>query len=175
MRPRPLLTGWRTARPRRLRRTALTATIAVLLAMLGLSGSFAPSASAAGTLISQSRPVLASSLESANFPAGAIVDGDPTTRWASVQNSDPQWIQIDLGAGATVNQVELDWEVAYASAYQLQTSNDGTTWTTVYSTTTSTGGNQVLNVTGAGRYIRMYGTARGTQYGYSLYEFGVYS
>ena len=178
MRPRPpllgRLTGRRTARPRRLRRTALSVTIAVLLAMLGFGGSLAPSASAAGTLISQSRPVLASSLESANFPAGAVVDGDPTTRWASVQNSDPQWIQIDLGAGATINQVELDWEVAYASAYQLQTSNDGTTWTSIYSTTTSTGGNQVLNVTGAGRYIRVLGTARGTQYGYSLFEFKVY-
>ena len=175
MRPRSLFAGRWTQRPRRFRRTALSVTIAVLLAMLGFGGTFAPTASAAGTLISQSRPVLASSLESANFPAGAIVDGDPTTRWASVQNNDPQWIQIDLGAGATISQVELDWEVAYASAYQLQTSNDGTTWTSIYSTTTSTGGNQVLNVTGAGRYLRVYGTARGTQYGYSLYEFGVYS
>jgi beta-glucosidase len=29
-------------------------------------------------------------------------------------------------------------------------------------------------VTGTGRYIRMYGTARATQYGYSLWEFQVY-
>jgi hypothetical protein len=29
-------------------------------------------------------------------------------------------------------------------------------------------------VSGSGRYIRMYGTARGTRYGYSLYEFQVY-
>ena len=30
-------------------------------------------------------------------------------------------------------------------------------------------------MTGTGRYIRMYGTARGTQYGYSLWEFQVFA
>src|SRR5260370_15055799 len=71
-------------------------------------------------------------------------------------------------------QVPLDWEAAYATAFQVQTSNDGSTWTTIYSTTTGTGGTQNLNVTGTGRYVRMYGTARATGYGYSLWEFHVY-
>jgi F5/8 type C domain len=57
---------------------------------------------------------------------------------------------------------------------QIQTSNDNSTWTTIYSATTGTGGTQTLNVAGSGRYIRMYGTARATQYGYSIYEFQVY-
>ncbi len=52
-------------------------------------------------------------------------------------------------------------------------STDNTNWTTIYSTTTGTGGIQTLSVTGTGRYIRMYGTARATQYGYSLWEFQV--
>jgi hypothetical protein len=34
---------------------------------------------------------------------------------------------------------------------------------------------QTLPVSGTGRYIRMYGTARATPYGYSLWEFGVYT
>ena len=54
-------------------------------------------------------------------------------------------------------------------------STDNTNWTTIYSTTTGTGGNQTLSVTGTGRYIRMYGTARATQYGYSLWEFQVFT
>jgi hypothetical protein len=29
-------------------------------------------------------------------------------------------------------------------------------------------------VTGSGRYVRLTGTQRGTGFGYSLYEFGVY-
>jgi hypothetical protein len=33
---------------------------------------------------------------------------------------------------------------------------------------------QTLNVSGSGRYVRMYGTKRATQYGYSLWEFQVY-
>jgi len=36
-----------------------------------------------------------------------------------------------------------------------------------------TGGVQTLNVSGSGRYVRMYGTARALQYGYSLWEFQV--
>jgi beta-glucosidase len=36
-------------------------------------------------------------------------------------------------------------------------------------------GTQTLNVSGTGRYIWMYGTARATGYGYSLWEFGIYS
>ena len=31
-----------------------------------------------------------------------------------------------------------------------------------------------LPVSGSGRYVRMYGTARGTPYGYSLWELQVY-
>ena len=69
----------------------------------------------------------------------------------------------------------LNWETAYATAFQIQVSADGTTWTTIYSTTTGTGGTQTLTVSGTGRYIRMYGTARATPYGYSLWEFGVYT
>src|SRR6185437_3851333 len=53
-------------------------------------------------------------------------------------------------------------------------SNDNSTWTSIFSTTTGTGGTQTLNVSGSGRYIRMFGTARGTQFGYSLWEFSVF-
>ena len=68
----------------------------------------------------------------------------------------------------------LDWETAYATAFQIQTSSNGSTWTTIYSTTTGTGGDQTLNVTGTGRYVRMYGTARATPYGFpSIVAFDV--
>ncbi len=67
------------------------------------------------------------------------------------------------------------WETAYGKAFQIQVSPDATTWTTIFSTTTGTGGTQTLPVTGTGRYIRMDGTVRGTQWGYSLWEFQVYS
>jgi beta-glucosidase len=127
----------------------------------------------AATLLSQGRPATASSTEGAGTPASAAVDGDTSTRWSSAF-SDPQWLQVDLGATATVSQVVLSWEAAYGTAFQLQTSDDAVSWTTIYSTTTGTGGTQTVDVTGTGRYVRMYGTARATGYGYSLWELQVY-
>jgi hypothetical protein len=120
------------------------------------------------------RPTTASSAQSASFPASAATDGNTGTRWSSAF-SDPQWLEVDLGSSQPICRVTLNWETAYATAYQIQTSADGTNWTTIYSTTTGTGGTQTLNVSGTGRYIRMYGTARATQYGYSLWEFQVFS
>ena len=150
----------------------LTAVIALAASLVLLAGP-ASRAHAAATLLSQGQPATASSTQSGSYPASAAVDGNTGTRWSSAF-SDPQWLQVDLGATASITQVVLQWEAAYATAFQIQTSNDGTTWTTIYSTTTGTGGTQTLNVTGSGRYIRMYGTARATQYGYSLWEFQVY-
>jgi len=127
----------------------------------------------AATLLSLKKPTTASSSEGDAFPASAAVDGDNGTRWSSAF-SDPQWIQIDLGDTADVSQVVLNWEAAYGKSFQIQISANASTWTTVYSTTTGTGGTQTLNVSGTGRYIRMNGTERATGYGYSLWEFSVY-
>ncbi len=129
-------------------------------------------ATGSGTLLSQGHPATASSVENTSFPAANAVDGNTGTRWSS-QFSDPQWLRVDLGATHTISQVTLNWEAAYARAFQIQTSNDGTTWTTIYSTATGTGGVQTISVSGTGRYVRMYGTQRATQYGYSLWEFQV--
>src|SRR5262249_9552992 len=75
-----------------------------------------------------------------------------------------------LGGPATIDQVILNWEAAYARSFQIQTSNDGTTWTSMFSTTTGTGGVQTLAVSGSGRFVRMLGTARATGDGESLWE-----
>ncbi|MBM9508113.1 discoidin domain-containing protein [Actinacidiphila acididurans] len=161
----------RSALPLDRRRTA-AAVITALVASLLL---FVPShsAHAADTLLSQGKTATASSTENAGTPASAAVDGNTGTRWSSAF-SDPQWLQVDLGATDTITSVTLNWETAAGKAFQIQTSNDATNWTTVYSTTTGTGGVQNLAVNGSGRYVRMYGTARTTGYGYSLWEFQVY-
>src|SRR5450755_1428237 len=126
------------------------------------------------TNIALNKTATASSTENAGTPAASAVDGNAGTRWSSAF-SDPQWLEVDLGSTQSICQVTLNWEAAYATAFQIQTSTDGTTWTPIYSTTTGTGGTQTLNVSGTGRYIRMYGTARATQYGYSLWEFQVFA
>ncbi|MGK5671334.1 discoidin domain-containing protein [Micromonospora sp. URMC 106] len=165
-------TSVRPAPGRPPRRRTLIGLVVALVAALAPTG-LTPPAQAAPVLLSQGRPVTASSTENAGTPAAAAVDGNTGTRWSSAF-SDPQWLQVDLGARATISQVTLAWEGAYARAFQLQTSDDGAAWTTIHSTTAGAGGTQTLTVSGAGRYVRMYGTARGTAYGYSLWEFQVY-
>ena len=159
--------------PRR-RPVAVTATIATLaLALVSFVVVATGSAQAAGPLISQGRPATASSAENATMAAANAVDGNPGTRWSSAFG-DPQWIQVDLGQTAAIDQVTLSWEAAYAPFVPDPDLGQRSSWTTVYSTTTGAGGTQTLAVSGSGRYVRMYGTARGTPYGYSLWEFGVY-
>ncbi len=139
------------------------------------SWTVSPGGAGCGTAnVALNQPTTASSIQSASFPASAATDGNTGTRWSSAF-SDPQWLQVDLGSSQSICKVVLDWEAAYAKAFQIQTSTDGSTWTTIYSTTAGTGGTQTLNVSGTGRYIRMYGTTRATPYGYSVWEFQLFS
>src|SRR3954470_1049392 len=128
---------------------------------------------AADTLLSQGKPATASSSENAGTAASNAVDGNTGTRWSSAF-SDPQWLQVDLGSSVAIDKAVLNWEAAYARAYPIEVSANGTSWTNVYSTTTGAGGTETLTVSGTGRYVRVYGTARHTGYGYSLWEFQVY-
>ncbi len=141
--------------------------------LIGTAGISLRAARAQTTNLALNKPVTCSSVENAGTPCANAVDGSTTTRWSSAF-SDPQWIQVDLGASYNLTSVVLRWEAAYGKSFQIQASNDATTWTNIYTTTTGTGGVQTLNLTGAGRYVRMYGTVRGTAYGYSLWEFEVY-
>lgn len=123
--------------------------------------------------LARDKPAAASSTVNGNLAAG-VTDGTWATRWESGPG-DPQWVSVDLGSPQTISRAIVRWEGAYASAYKLQVSTDGTNWSDVYATTTGTGG--VVNATFSpvsARYVRMYGTARGTQYAYSIYDFEVY-
>ncbi|HTI25013.1 MAG TPA: glycoside hydrolase family 3 C-terminal domain-containing protein [Kutzneria sp.] len=128
---------------------------------------------AAPTLLSQGHAASASSTENAAFPASAAVDGDAGTRWSS-QAADPQSLTVDLGGPHSLSQVVLNWEAAYAKAFQLQVSSDNANWTNLTPVTAGVVGVQTLAVSGTGRYVRMLGTQRATQWGYSLWEFQVY-
>ncbi|MFG3280570.1 discoidin domain-containing protein [Streptomyces sp. NPDC048111] len=131
-----------------------------------------------GTNIARGKPATASSFQPSygDCPCTAAnaVDGSPTTRWAS-DWSDPQWLQVDLGQRTSFTHVQLLWEASYAKAYTIQTSDDGRTWQTLRTVTDGNGGVDDFDLHGTGRYVRVNGTARGTGYGYSLYEFGVYN
>jgi hypothetical protein len=120
------------------------------------------------------QPTVSSSDFSPTYAAARAVDGDASTRWSS-QFSDPQWISVDLGQRFAIDEVVLSWEAAYGADYEIQMSNDGVSWVTVLTVTGRTGGVDDLAVLGGtGRYVRIYGTRRGTEWGYSLWSFEVY-
>ncbi|MEU3500571.1 ricin-type beta-trefoil lectin domain protein [Streptomyces hundungensis] len=128
----------------------------------------------AHTDLALNRPATASSVQSAATPASSAVDGDGATRWSS-QFSDAQWIQVDLGADRAVAEVKLTWEAAYGKAYQVQISDDAKSWTALRTTTSGDGDvDDLTGLSGHGRYLRLYGTKRGTGYGYSLWSLQVY-
>jgi len=127
-----------------------------------------------GSSLAKGKPTTASSVEVAGLEPAKAVDGSTTTRWSSAF-SDPQWITVDLGQNYAINKVVLAWEAAYGKDYEIRVSSDNQTWKSIYtSNNAGKGGTESLTVSGTGRYVQMYGKARGTVYGYSLWEFEVY-
>jgi hypothetical protein len=109
-----------------------------------------------------------------SYPCEFAVDGDPTTRWSS-DFSDPQWLAVDLGRVTKISRVELNWEAAYGKAYAIQVSTDGQEWTDVYKTDKGRGGIETIRFQPTdARWVRYHGTARGTQFGHSLWELRVF-
>lgn len=123
--------------------------------------------------IALNKTAVASSIENAAFPASAAFDGNGTTRWSS-QYSDPQSIYVDLGKRYDLCKVVLRWETALGKDFKIQLSDDAVNWSTLITITGNTDLENYLPINGSARYVRMYGTARGTVYGYSLWEFEVY-
>jgi acyl-homoserine lactone acylase PvdQ len=120
------------------------------------------------------KTVSASSAQSGN-PAASAVDGNVSSRWAS-DWSDNQWLRVDLGSARSVARVSVRWESAYANSYRIETSADGTTWTTAASVTSGHGGLETVAFPAtSARYVRLYCLTRGTSYGFSTYEMEVYS
>lgn len=117
----------------------------------------------------------ASGIYSSSNPVASAIDGNTSTRWASLRNND-QWYTIDLGAGCNIYQINLLWESAYGKKYNLQVSEDGKNFTTVVQESAGAAGwkKYVLNEPIQGRYVRMQGIESGNPaYGYSIYEFEV--
>ncbi len=111
-----------------------------------------------------------------NSTASNGVDGKTGTRWESTHGVDPQWYYIDFGTPTAFDTVGFIWEGAYAKQYVIQVSDDAENWNTIqYVTATSNKTVQIpLNQTYTSRYVRMAGFKRGTTYGYSFYEMGVW-
>lgn len=118
--------------------------------------------------------VIVSSVESANYLGAYAVDGNYATRWSS-QFSDPQTFTLDLGQLEHFNQIRISWESAYGKEYFIEVSEDGAAWNKIIEQTNGFGGIEKWTTDANVRYIRLTGTKRGTEWGYSIYEFEVFN
>ena len=124
--------------------------------------------------------------EGAYIAANAI-DGNTGTRWGTnyERNTDTEWLQIKWSSAQTFNTVKLLCEGAMNAAnapllaFDIQTSDNGTDWTTKKSVTGQNAENNeyitvILDEAVTSTYVRFQGVKKGN-YGYSLYEFEVYN
>jgi hypothetical protein len=101
----------------------------------------------------------ASSVESSHFVAANVLDGDYTTRWSS-QKGNPQWLQLDLGSRSFIYIVAIDWQTAYSTNYEVQISDNASSWAPVVNVPNATGGSQWhWRINASARYIRIYSKA----------------
>ena len=117
-----------------------------------------------------------SGVTSSSGTASSAFDGNTGTRWES-SASDPQWLSLDFGTATEFNTIKFMWEGAYSSKYYIQISENGESWTNVIEVSASSYENYqtiTLSESVTSRYVRFYGTSRGTQYGHSFWEMGIY-
>lgn len=138
------------------------------------------------TAFSQDNLALNKATIATSGTAKDAVDGNKDSRWESAHGVDPQVWQVDLGEAQTFNTVSILWEGAYGKTFTIEVGNE------VDADGYLIGGTQVVSVTDqvlsgfpykqnisfdaqTARYVKFNGIARGTDYGYSFWEFEVYN
>ncbi len=120
------------------------------------------------------KSIVASSSEKEDLGERYANDGDMNSRWSSSYQND-QWIYVDLQKPAKIDSVKLFWEAAYGKGYEIQVSDDSQNWNTVFTETDGNGGKDAIVLDGiTTQYVRMFGHIRGTDFGFSLFEFEIY-
>ena len=169
--------GATTTRFVRVTITANTGWPAAQLAELRVFGVGGSSAN-----LAQGATMTASSSVAGYLPGNAN-DGNQGTYWESANNAFPQWIQVDLSAGVSVNKLVLKLPTGWGSRTEtlsVQGSTDGTNFATVVASTgyafNQASGNTVTITFGATttRYVRLNVTANTGWPAGQLAEFEVY-
>ncbi|WP_196802991.1 discoidin domain-containing protein [Butyrivibrio sp. MC2013] len=129
-----------------------------------------------GPIYGDKLTVVAASASTELQKAANAIDDNMGSRWESAHGQDNQWITLDLGEVKLVDSAKITWETAAGKEYKIQISKDNKNWTDVVTVTNGKSGETLEAEIGGkeARYVRMYGTKRTTQYGYSIYEFELY-
>jgi len=103
------------------------------------------------------------------------LDQDPSTSWHSGALAAHQWLLLDLVKRREYGGLIIDWDRDdYATAYQVQASDDGENWTTVYNCTAGHGGRDYVYLPdGESRYLRLDMEHNNRDQGYGIRELTV--
>jgi hypothetical protein len=98
-----------------------------------------------------------------------VFNHDPHVSWRSGSPDPNQWLLIDFLKKEEYGGLIIDWDPEdYATAYQVQVSDDGESWTSAYSNPDGNGGRDYIYLhDGESRYIRLnlQQSSRGQGYG----------
>lgn len=115
--------------------------------------------------------------EVSSFPAARLADGDLSTEWVNggYRNA-TSWAAVELAESASIASVGIKTgPTAAGASYDLQVSEDGSTWTTVSSNLTNTTWgleNKPLPGGSSGKYVRIFwrNSASNPQPHFSIFE-----
>ena len=99
-----------------------------------------------------------------------VLDQDPQTSWRSGALADEQWLLIDFQRRREYGGLIIDWDPAdYATAYRVQVSDDGASWTLAYGSATGNGSRGYIYMPDAeSRYIRLELMQSSRRQGYEI-------
>ena len=133
-----------------------TVNILDLSALLSNYGkSYTPSGS---TDLALNKPTTSDSIQNSSYLSAYSVDGNDSTRWASDTAGRPDWLQVDLGSSSSFGEVDINWEAAYGTNYDIQISNDASAWTNVLSGLNASKAGLIKHTfsTVTARYLRIF-------------------
>jgi hypothetical protein len=120
------------------------------------------------------RHAFASSTFRPMYPSSLAVDGDSLTGWIA-KDAANQWIAVKLDREYNIDGVSMKWGSVYGRKYDIQTSLNGTDWTTHYSQIKGKGGRSYADLGNIdASYVRMIANTKNTIGGVSIMEFEVY-
>ncbi|MDX6241286.1 MAG: hypothetical protein QOG10_6110, partial [Kribbellaceae bacterium] len=140
----------------------------LLVAALIAVGILPTSAAAGANLAMALNKTVSASSQVPGYLAGNSIDGNQGTYWESSNNAFPQWLQADLGAAVSVNQIVLKLPVSWGARTQtlaVQGSATGTSFSDIvasagYNFSPTSGNTVTISFPGTtARYVRLNITA----------------
>ena len=126
--------------------------------------------------IAKGKKAFSNSVQEKDYQPEEAFDGNLGLRYAAASYESGVTLGVDLGKTYKVSSVAFKWENAYATEYNIQVSKDGKAYDTVKTMTADKAETIEVPLDEAveARYVRIECVKNALNYGYSLWEMGVY-